>query len=821
MKLTDKQTRLMQSELERAVSIVGGQSAMAEKIGTSQQVVHLWLRSQKKARAEFVLAIEAATGSSSAWEAAGKLYDKEMGLFAFDDHWHGNDVLHLLGETEAQCADDAAMLSAMMRAVGIPAHPVTSDLNQVAFGGMWSFDTWAEALAPGSQGTAWYVYHPHEGWGRQTRHEAAGHNVSRKSNVDVIIMSGPNWTASEVRDRAVDLEFRYFTYDGSGNIVPCSQGAGRPLAEFDFAQPWIVDLSEPYWGVPHEDPPVPEDPPLVTIELDELTYTAGDTMHGTVTVSNPSTSDVSGEVALTVVGDVLESMLWPDVLLCEYSIAVTVTAGSSTSLAFDCPLPGDAGSHLVYTAVAVWQGERAATTFEVETSYEVALSAPTSAAQFDPFIAAVTVTNLSGGTVSGLTGTLVPTAELELLTPTATIGPADIPTGSSLDLEWQLQGLTVSDVAQVRLILESSNGGSTELQAGLEVTQGPARPDLVIGNEDVLMLPGVPRDDSPIEFFVTVHNHGGADAPEVGVRFMLDGGVEDETTVALAMGASEGLWFGLSPTPGIHDVSIVVDPDGLVAESDESNNSWQRDLTIGLPDFAFHAVQCWPEDPVPGQPVSVLATVINRGSQTTQYLLDIEVRCHEVALASTTIDLRDIGYEAPLYTWPVWFYFALPAEATELCVIVDPGDSFEEWDEQNNDFYVGFLPTDVTPPDLAVSVEPDLIWPPDHRYVEILPSITVSDDQDPSPVVVLESVTIFEDAKVGGFDPSSGWVVGAGHTENDVVVTPEGRVFVRAERSGTGSGRTYVISYRATDAAGNSATASAEVFVPHHHGGAS
>ena len=41
---------------------------------------------------------------------------------------------------------------------------------------------------------------------------------------------------------------------------------------------------------------------------------------------------------------------------------------------------------------------------------------------------------------------------------------------------------------------------------------------------------------------------------------------------------------------------------------------------------------------------------------------------------------------------------------------------------------------------------------------------------------------------------------------------------LRAERAGGGDGRTYTITYEATDACGNSATDSLEVFVPHDRG---
>lgn len=119
--------------------------------------------------------------------------------------------------------------------------------------------------------------------------------------------------------------------------------------------------------------------------------------------------------------------------------------------------------------------------------------------------------------------------------------------------------------------------------------------------------------------------------------------------------------------------------------------------------------------------------------------------------------------------------------------------------------HVTFGP-DLEPPDLSLTVIPDTLWPPEHRMVEITPHITVSDNEDESPELSLDSVTSSEPDDAPG--------AGDGHTTGDIKVTDEGKIFLRAERAATGDGRIYTITYTATDASGNTSSTSAIVTVP-------
>jgi pimeloyl-ACP methyl ester carboxylesterase len=123
--------------------------------------------------------------------------------------------------------------------------------------------------------------------------------------------------------------------------------------------------------------------------------------------------------------------------------------------------------------------------------------------------------------------------------------------------------------------------------------------------------------------------------------------------------------------------------------------------------------------------------------------------------------------------------------------------------------FEGFV-ADTTPPTLMVAVSPATLWPVNHLLIPITATISVTDDVDQNPSVELLSITANEPVNGTGDGNTVGDIAGADFGTDD-------RAFsLRAERSGTGTGRIYTITYRARDAAGNTTTASATVTVPHN-----
>ena len=122
---------------------------------------------------------------------------------------------------------------------------------------------------------------------------------------------------------------------------------------------------------------------------------------------------------------------------------------------------------------------------------------------------------------------------------------------------------------------------------------------------------------------------------------------------------------------------------------------------------------------------------------------------------------------------------------------------------------------DTTPPDLSITVTPTMLWPPNHKMIPIDVTYTVFDIADPNPVVELILVQSDEGDGVDTFDPAFDVTEIEGRKGGDIQVI-DGQLFLRAERAGNSDGRVYTITYGATDASGNSATATAAVVVPHN-----
>jgi hypothetical protein len=157
---------------------------------------------------------------------------------------------------------------------------------------------------------------------------------------------------------------------------------------------------------------------------------------------------------------------------------------------------------------------------------------------------------------------------------------------------------------------------------------------------------------------------------------------------------------------------------------------------------------------------------------------------------------------------------------------------------------------DTVAPTLTVSLDPEELWPPNHRMVEITAHVEATDSCS-VPSVVLAAVFSSEpgddddddDGDDDGHafdsddeDDDDNCHNGADGDDDDgddddgddgegadiqgaMIGTEDYQFCLRAERKGHGPGRTYTVIYEATDAYGNRARTEATVIVPHDQRG--
>jgi hypothetical protein len=280
----------------------------------------------------FRIAIQAISGHTVAYDAATAVARAEEGLFSYSLNYHTNDVVDLIvNYSEAQCADDAACLTALLRASGIPAHPVTADAALETGAGNWTFDTWVEFLADHGGAVDWRVLHPHEYPGMQpeSRSQFGVRGVANKGFNDVIVMAGETWAGAQLDD-------------GSDDVSYGRNQCGEPNQALNKA-PWVDELCEagyfphPHWDCAGIRPRSFTGGHGFRLSDGELRY--GGRISGTVDLVNPMEDREFGRLVVELTMGRLESKSFAERVLQEVELRVAVDPGESVMLPFEFVLP--------------------------------------------------------------------------------------------------------------------------------------------------------------------------------------------------------------------------------------------------------------------------------------------------------------------------------------------------------------------------------------------------------------------------------------------------------------------------------------------------
>lgn len=165
-------------------------------------------------------------------------------------------------------------------------------------------------------------------------------------------------------------------------------------------------------------------------------------------------------------------------------------------------------------------------------------------------------------------------------------------------------------------------------------------------------------------------------------------------------------------------------------------------------------------------------------------------------VSGPTVNLSDPASATPTFTAPA----TGPGGATlEFSLVVSDAELTSE------PALVTINVLNLNDPPLCTAARPSraLLWPPNHKMVPI--GITGVADPDNDQVrITITGVT--QDEPLNG--------LGDGDTSPDAMLQGE-TVLLRAERSGKGNGRVYLITFTAADTTGGSCTGTAVVGIPH------
>jgi len=349
------------------------------------------------------------------------------------------------------------------------------------------------------------------------------------------------------------------------------------------------------------------------------------------------------------------------------------------------------------------------------------------------------------------------------------------------------QGATCAAPNNTNVVADANNDGVC-VTFGPDAVRSPVVPD------DINVGPSI--NDGPNR----VCNSKATDADDVQTTAV--NAIPTQPDLLKSFNDWRGIVYAFSDLPNF--ANGVASPVADEPDPDTLRRARETLTVVAGPNITL--TKSGPPTILPGQTVTWTTNLSNPGNGPA-----LEVILTDTAPGGAFF-IQDLGTQVAGSAFTRTTQHSVPADACPMDLVSEARVSYQDLAA------VGFIKTaravtqvlDIVPPTLSLSLSQNTLWPPDHKLVTINAAVTVTDNCDPNPRVRLVSITSNE-ADNG---------LGDGDTPNDIqgaaLGTDDRQFQVRAERSGTGTGRAYTVTYEATDASGNSTSRQARITVPHN-----
>jgi subtilase family serine protease len=226
-------------------------------------------------------------------------------------------------------------------------------------------------------------------------------------------------------------------------------------------------------------------------------------------------------------------------------------------------------------------------------------------------------------------------------------------------------------------------------------------PDLAV--KDIRVDPAVPTDGRQVRLNITVSNIGnGSTARQFAVGVMVDGVLIATPGMLGSVRGEESTVTALwTAGAGGHEIRAQVDASRLVPELDETNNVMVKAVDVPYPDIAVSNISYSPQNPAPGEPVFIRASVRNAGPGNTSRYFEVKFFAGGKEAGSFPFDGLNTGFVKNLsVSWN-----AEPG-SSDLVVMADTRGDIREQVELDNSAAARI---EVPYPDIEVR---GMVWTP-------------------------------------------------------------------------------------------------------------